>query len=168
MNVLIYSSGVELLTEERQSLFNTENIKKLEAVFGEHLKSEDSIPNAVIDVEISLSIMEKDGIAAINTVYRDIKEPTDVLSFPMWETEDASFLPPSDWDILPLGDIVVCPDVVEQNAKDNSKEFSEELILVISHGFLHLIGYDHATDEERDIMWKIQDALVKRFFDEHS
>lgn len=164
MNVLIYARGIDMLPDDMKLFFCADNIKTLESVFKSYLVLHESIPDAVVDVEISLSFLTKDDIAKVNADYRMINEPTDVLSFPMWESENADFSPPDDWDILPLGDILLCPEIIERNAIDNSKKFKEELILVISHGFLHLIGYDHAADDARDIMWGKQDALVEDFF----
>ncbi|MEG1799913.1 MAG: rRNA maturation RNase YbeY, partial [Synergistaceae bacterium] len=73
-------------------------------------------------------------------------------------------VPPSDWETLPLGDIMVCPDVVAKNASENNRTEEEETVLVISHGLLHLIGRDHDTEEREATMWREQDALVEEYF----
>lgn len=124
------------------------------------------LPQTVQESAFSLSFFDKKGMQSINAKYREIDAPTDVLSFPMWENEEGLFTPPEDWDELPLGDIVVCPEIVAQNAKENGKSFNEELALVIFHGLLHLCGYDHDTDERKAEMWKEQDALVAKFMKE--
>jgi probable rRNA maturation factor len=94
----------------------------------------------------------------LNEQYRGIDEPTDVLSFPLWEEEDGSFLLPSkDWDEVALGDIVICPRVVIDFARASEKELEEEIVLIYIHGLLHLLGYDHTTEEQEAIMWKKQE-----------
>ena len=75
-------------------------------------------------------------MAEINKEYRETEGPTDVLSFAMWENEEGAFEPPADWESLPLGDIVVCPEAVAKNAAENGKSVESETVLVICHGFL--------------------------------
>ena len=62
-------------------------------------------------------------------------------------------MPPPGWECLPLGDIVICPDKISENADENNKSFTEELVLVMSHGLLHLIGYDHYDIDSERKMW---------------
>ena len=72
--------------------------------------------------------MNEDEIAKINKDYRDVPSSTDVLSFPMWESENGCFTPPDDWEVLPLGDIMVCLDFVSRNADENKKTLEEETV----------------------------------------
>jgi probable rRNA maturation factor len=94
----------------------------------------------------------------LNDMYRHVQEPTDVLSFPLWE-EEGVFAPLASWSDLPLGDIVISPEYVRENAKRVGAGYEGELALVIIHGFLHLIGFDHDTDEREREMWEIQEKL---------
>ncbi|MPN58939.1 Endoribonuclease YbeY [bioreactor metagenome] len=73
----------------------------------------------------------------------------------MWE-ENGEFLPPQGWDILPLGDILICEEIVRENASQNNVSFIEELYLMVAHGFLHLLGLDHDTEEKKEAMWNLQ------------
>lgn len=163
MEVFIYSGGTEHLTH-KCDFIDDFFIKKLEKIYAKALEREESIPEAAKDTEISLTFMNEDEIARINKEYREVDSPTDVLSFPMWESEKGTFVPPSDWETLPLGDIMVCPDVVAKNASENNRTEEEETVLVISHGLLHLIGRDHDTEEREAAMWREQDALVEEYF----
>ena len=164
MKVLIYVGGEENLSEEQNTAGGENFIRGVEEIFSEFVRQKGSIPAVTEDVEISLTFVPKDAMADLNKKYREVEGPTDVLSFPMWEDENGSFTPPDDWETLQLGDIVVCPEVVEKNAADNCKCFAEETALVTFHGCLHLIGYDHDTDERRDEMWREQDAMVAALF----
>ena len=165
MNVIIYMGELDALNEAQKNEINDSFISRLEGVYTKALQNENSIPPVVADIEVSLTFLNPQKMAEINGEYRDIAEPTDVLSFPMWESESGDFIPPDDWEVLTLGDIMVCPDVVLKNAAENNRTFLEETVLVISHGLLHLIGRDHDNEERKNRMWEEQDLLVKMFFD---
>lgn len=164
MNVIIYMGELDALKECQKHDVNDAFISKLEEIYTAALKDEKSIPSLAADVEVSLTFLNPQKMAEINCEYRDVSEPTDVLSFPMWEDEDGCFVPPDDWEVIPLGDIMVCPDVVEKNAAENGRTFLEETVLVISHGLLHLMGRDHDTEERKNEMWAEQNMLVKMYF----
>ena len=81
------------------------------------------------------------------------KAPTDVLSFPLEEMQPG--LPPPfliDGPPRLLGDIVIAPDYIRRQAQDLEVSFRDEVALMITHGVLHLIGYDHQTDSEAESM----------------
>lgn len=118
------------------------------------------IPAKVLKVDIALTFLAPDKIQKINMQYRQVDAPTDVLSFPIWEDKNGKFMPPQDWEELPLGDLLVCPECVAKNANDNGKRFDQELALVLFHGMLHLCGYDHDTKERQAEMWQLQDEMV--------
>ena len=143
-----------------------EKLQRLEKIFSEYLEGKKLLPEAVVECEISLVLANADKMAELNAEYRKTSGPTDVLSFPMWEDGRGGFAPPEGWASLPLGDIIVCPEIVAKNAEENEKSAESETALVICHGFLHLLGFDHADDGEREAMWRAQDSLVARFLEE--
>ena len=112
---------------------------------------------------VSLSFVGDDEIRALNASYREIDESTDVLSFPLWE-EDGRFSPPDGWDELPLGDVVVSSDFVRECAKREGRDFAAEIVLMIVHGTLHLVGFDHDTPARESEMWRVQEDLRNRYF----
>lgn len=122
-------------------------------------------PNAVKPevLEISLAAVDPEEMRELNGKYRGIDEPTDVLSFPLWETDEGGFVPPSAWPEIGLGDIVVCPGKVADNAAAYGKTYEDELLWVLVHGVLHLFALDHATEKDKARMWKIQEDLVKAY-----
>ena len=106
------------------------------------------------EAEISLSFVTAEEIRALNREYRDTDEATDVLSFPMMD--DA----PEGLPVLSLGDIVICP---EETARLHPElGLYDALCLMIAHSFLHLLGYDHDTDEKQAEMWELQDRIAGR------
>lgn len=84
--------------------------------------------------------------------------PTDVLSFPMDEVRGAQPGEPPAFGVL--GDIVVCLPVAAAQAQVNSRTVDEEVQFLITHGFLHLLGFDHALQDEYDAMFRLQDDLL--------
>lgn len=139
---------------------------RIEKVISDYIEAEMPLPNAAEECDVSLTFAAPQQMAEINSEYRGVDAPTDVLSFAMWENSDGIFEPPEDWISLPLGDIVVCPEIVAKNAEENGKSTESETALVIFHGFLHLIGFDHAEEDERLDMWARQERMVKDFFGE--
>ena len=112
------------------------------------------------NVEISITFVNSEDIRELNKTYRDIDEATDVLSFPMID-DGAVGIP--ELPVLALGDIVICPEEVKRLHSD--LEYNEAIYLMIVHSFLHLLGYDHDTEEKQDLMWKKQDEIKRKILD---
>lgn len=110
------------------------------------------------EAEISLIFLSPQDMKEQNALFREIDEPTDVLSFPLWE-EEGRFIPQPQLPVIPLGDILICTEQVLANAQKNGIPFCDELCLVLAHGFLHLLAYDHDTPEREAEMWKLQDDI---------
>ena len=116
-------------------------------------------------IEISISTLSSGDMKEQNKMFRNIDSSTDVLSFPMWEN-NGKFVPETDCPILLLGDILLCPEVILENATENKREYSEELCLVLAHSFLHLFGWDHETEENEEIMWSKQEIIKSKIMGE--
>ena len=162
MIVDIIAEGQELLcgtTPREADVF----LRRTESLYAWLLEKEEALPAGCGRAEVSLSIVAPERISDLNLRYRESDKPTDVLSFPLWE-EDFIFVPPEGWESIPLGDIVICPDKIMENASENSRSFMKELVLVLSHGLLHLIGYDHCDEDSERTMWALQDRMVDKFF----
>ena len=114
-------------------------------------------------VELSVSLLRADVMRSVNREYRERDEPTDVLSFPLWE-EDGRFAPEGVMaELLPLGDVLICPEETERLHGDLPRE--EAFCLMLAHGFLHLLAWDHDTEERESAMWERQDAIKSRLLD---
>mgnify|MGYP001167324523 CR=1 FL=1 len=114
----------------------------------------------VISGEVSISFVDDDAIRELNRRYRQVDQPTDVLSFPMDKAgETVSF--PDDNDVVPLlGDIVVSIPHAKKQAEEYGHSFEREMGFLITHGFLHLLGHDHDNEEnERDMIAKQKEVL---------
>ena len=94
--------------------------------------------------ELSLLLVGADHIRKLNARFAGEDHATDVLAFPMMEDdEEGSLL---------LGDVVICPQVAEKNAADLGHSLDEELAALVVHGTLHLLGYDHQRDDDKEKM----------------
>ncbi|MEF2588064.1 MAG: rRNA maturation RNase YbeY [Butyrivibrio sp.] len=136
----------------------------------------DKVINAALDyeecpyeAEVSLTLVDNNRIHDINKEFRDIDCPTDVLSFPMVEYDDAgefAFLEDEDDCFNPetgelmLGDIIISLDKVEEQAIAYGHSFTREYAFLIAHSMLHLMGYDHMTDDDASIMEAKQRAIL--------
>ena len=109
-------------------------------------------------VYVSLLFTGNDEIQVINREYRDKDQPTDVISFAYHETED--------FDIGPydtLGDIVISLERVVEQAKEYNHSPKREIFYVLTHGILHLLGYDHIEEEERKEMRAKEEEILGSF-----
>ena len=96
--------------------------------------------------ELSVSFVEQDEIAGLHERFMDEPGPTDVLSFPLDDIDEDG--------VRLLGDVVVAP---AEAARNNPSDPEAELRLLLVHGILHLLGYDHEDDGERTRMWERQE-----------
>ena len=152
--------------ENLPSLFLPDAVAKLESVFEAELallcqacQTYQKLENYA-EIEVSVSFLDRAEMTGVNKQYRGLDEPTDVLTFPLWE-EEGLFTPPDfaqqPFGMLPLGDIVICQEEAEREHASTPR--LETLCLVLAHGFLHLLGWDHDTPEKEKLMWDRQELL---------
>jgi len=111
----------------------------------------EKIAQSLTDREIELIVTDNDTIASLNQEYRSKDTPTDVLSFPM-ENAVAN---------MPLGSIIISADFVQEKANELGHGEQDEFSLLFIHGLLHLLGYDHETDNGE--MRKKEKELIEKF-----
>jgi probable rRNA maturation factor len=107
---------------------------------------------------IGLSFVSPLRIRRLNRSHRGKDRATDVLSFS--STEGASFPSVRTGEQPELGDIFVCPAIARQEAKRRGIDLEEELVRLVTHGTLHLLGYDHGTEEEEHRMFGLQERIL--------
>ena len=112
--------------------------------------------------EVSVSFVSNDRIHELNREWRDVDRPTDVLSFECDGYDDGT--PFVEGEAFELGDIVVAPDVAQQQAPTYGLDFKDEVSLLITHGLLHLCGYDHMEEEEALEMEARERELLSAFW----
>jgi len=111
--------------------------------------------------ELSVVLVDEPAMEQLHVQWMDEPGPTDVLSFPMDELRPGT----DDEDSQPglLGDVVVCPQVAATQARTAGHSTHEELLLLTTHGILHLLGYDHAEPQEEKEMFELQRTLLLTF-----
>ncbi|QAY61354.1 rRNA maturation RNase YbeY [Microbacterium protaetiae] len=111
------------------------------------------------DADVAILIVDEGAMEALHVQWMDEPGPTDVLSFPMDELRPGTADMPTPAGLL--GDIVLCPQVAETQAEQAGHSTLDELMLLTTHGLLHLLGFDHAEpDEEREMFGLQRDLLL--------
>jgi len=108
-------------------------------------------------VELSIAVVDLTEMAELNAGYRDKEGPTDVLSFPC--DDPCAVVGPEE--PVTLGDVVIAPEVAERQATEYGHTVEEELNLLLVHGVLHLLGYDHEADEDAAVMQARERVLLE-------
>lgn len=108
------------------------------------------------DVEVSCVLVDDERIHEINREYRHIDRSTDVISFAM-EDNDQFYV-----EGMPrtLGDIFISVDHAKKQAEEYGHSLRREMCFLFTHGILHLLGYDHMTDEQEKEMFGLQDKIL--------
>ncbi|HEY85912.1 MAG TPA: rRNA maturation RNase YbeY [Chloroflexi bacterium] len=111
------------------------------------------------DAEMTIVITTDEAIQALNRQYRGVDAPTDVLSFAEASPADDFALPeqPSPW----LGDVIISAPGAARQAQTMGHTLFEEIQLLSVHGILHLLGYEHLTPAEKEIMWRKQAEILR-------
>lgn len=104
---------------------------------------------------IAFSIVDAKTIRIFNKRYRNMDTPTDVLSFGYAKT------PKKVDEKIFLGEIMIAPAIARKQAKKQSHTLQYELEFLIVHGFLHLLGYDHETQKEARVMFRLQKMIAQ-------
>jgi probable rRNA maturation factor len=125
---------------------------RLSALAAHALASEDVDDSA----ELSVLFVSADHMRRLNSHFAGENYATDVLAFPMMEDDD-------DEGPAILGDVVVCPSVAQENAAKIGHALDEELAVLVVHGTLHLMGYDHQGTEDKAEMEQRQSEILGSF-----
>lgn len=111
--------------------------------------------------ELSILAVTTEVMSELHERWMDEPGPTDVMSFPMDELADESRRPDApDMGPALLGDIVLCPEFAQAQARTAGHGLGDELHLLTVHGVLHLLGYDHAEPEQEREMFGLQNSLL--------
>jgi probable rRNA maturation factor len=111
--------------------------------------------------ELCITLVDEAAMETLHVQWMDLPGPTDVMSFPMDELRPGR----DEQDPVEgvLGDVVLCPTVAAKQAKEAGHATEEELLLLTTHGILHLLGFDHAEPDEEREMFELQRQLLLTF-----
>lgn len=113
-------------------------------------------------LDVYITLTNNENIRKINAEHRKIDKATDVLSFPMFDRAEIDSLKVEDEEEFEdiLGDIIVSVEKVREQAEEYGHSFERELAYLVTHGMLHLLGYDHMIEEEKVVMRKREEEIL--------
>jgi len=142
--------NIDLNINENVDLnINEDEVKK----YVTRVLEKEYISNSKKVVYLSLLFTNNDEIQDINKKYRKKDAPTDVISFAYHEVDEGGFFDT-------LGDIIISIERVEDQAKNYNHSFERELYYVLTHGILHLLGYDHLNESDKKEMRKKEEEIL--------
>jgi len=112
------------------------------------------------EAEVSLMLVDDQRIHALNLEYRGVDRPTDVLSFALQEESEEE--PDSDYEDDMLGDIVISAERAREQAAEYGHSFEREIVYLAVHGTLHLLGYDHEEEKDKQEMRSKEEEVMAR------
>lgn len=115
--------------------------------------------------EVCVSFVGVDEIHELNRDYRGIDRPTDVLSFGIDDPDEEPEFEDGPDEILMLGDVIICPQIVTDQAPGFGNTPADEMRLLLTHGCLHLMGYDHEDEQEAQQMEALERHYLASFCD---
>lgn len=110
------------------------------------------------DYSAEISLCNNDFIHKINKEYRNIDAPTDVITFALFADAEDKIVADNT---VSLGQIIISIERTIEQAQENNNTPQEEFLFLLSHGVLHLFGFDHKNNEELEKMLKIQDEMIE-------
>ncbi len=121
-------------------------------------------------LEVNIAFVSADDIKQINTERRGVEKETDVLSFPNLDDVFNSKINKKRYkfEINPetkkvvVGDIVICSSIAKKQAEEFGHSETREICYLATHGILHLMGYDHEDENEREIMRSLEEKILKK------
>lgn len=114
------------------------------------------------DFDIGILLTTRDDMRNYNLEYRDKDKPTDILSFPFYpHLKAGEKIIASTQDEKNLGDLIICPEYIQEQVKELGTTFNDRVKVLLVHGICHLLGYDHETDQDYEIMHKKESELLK-------
>ena len=114
--------------------------------------------------ELAIIFVDPEPMAELHQRWLDLPGPTDVMSFPMDELRPGT--PGAPTPAGTLGDVVICPQVAAKQASAAGHSAAEDMLLLATHGILHLLGFDHAQEQDEREMFELQRTLLLTFLAE--
>ena len=108
-------------------------------------------------LEMNVILLDPEEISILNEKHLSKSGPTDVLAFPIDEPGDET-----DGHVYLMGDVCICTEVAERQAEEKGLNFRDEIALLLTHGILHLLGYDHYEESREVEMKKMEKILIGR------
>ena len=149
---------ITFLSNEQEKMAPPEDIEHLREICTAAALEEEGIDDTA---EVSVTLVDNEGIRELNKEHRNIDRETDVLSFPLGDDDGYEVDP--DNDAIMLGDIVISLEKAAQQAQEYGHSYRREVAFLITHSLFHLLGYDHVNseEEEKEMFGKQEKVLDK-------
>jgi len=141
---------IEVFNETKEQLDEIDELNNLFPFLVNYFNLENIVCNVII--------VDNEKIHQINKEYRNMDRETDVISFAL---EDDKLI--NDSPVRVLGDIYISIDKAKSQAIEYGHSLKRELCFLMTHGFLHLLGYDHMKKEDEEIMFPLQEAILEEY-----
>lgn len=141
---------IEVFNETGEELEEIEELSKLTVFLADYFNLDNVIYNVII--------VDNNKIHEINKEYRNIDRETDVISFALEDDETII-----NDNVRVLGDIYISIDKAKEQSKEYGHTLKRELCFLTTHGFLHLIGYDHMKKEDEEVMFSLQEEILEKY-----
>ena len=141
---------IEVFNEVNEDLEEIKELDKLTVFLADYFDLDNIMFNVII--------VDNDKIHEINRDYRNIDRETDVISFAL--EDDTSII---NQNVRVLGDIYISIDKAKDQAKEYGHSLKRELCFLTTHGFLHLMGYDHMIKEDEEEMFSLQEEILEKY-----
>ena len=136
--------------------------KELQKTILRVVKATEKIIHLPSNTELSIMLVDNTYIQDLNLMYRQLNQPTDVLSFAMNEMSgDEPDYDDSEEEINVLGDIVISLEQARIQREEYMHSLERELGFLVAHGILHLLGYNHMNEAEAQVMEELQDRILQ-------
>lgn len=113
-----------------------------------------ALRDQIKSAELTIRLVDAEEMTHLNSTYRKQHKTTNVLAFPSHVPEHVEL------DFPLLGDVIICPEVLAEESKEQNKTIEEHWALILIHGVLHLLGYDHIKDEDAQVMQALEIKLL--------
>lgn len=114
------------------------------------------------DFDLGILFVNNATMRDYNNQYRSKDKPTDILSFPFYpDLKAGEYIQASSAEEKNLGDLIIAPEYVMQDAKQYEQTYDERIKILLVHGVCHLLGYDHITDTDYEIMHKEEERILR-------
>ena len=141
---------IEIFNETNEDLDEIRELDKLSQFLPDYFNLD--------NIQYNVIIIDNERIHQINKEYRNIDRETDVISFAL---EDDKTI--NDSPVRVLGDIYISIDKAKSQAEEYGHSLKRELCFLMTHGFLHLLGYDHMKKEDEEIMFPLQEKILEEY-----
>ena len=170
--LVVNSKKIAVVSNLIEEVPDSDDATRIDVIDKRRLKSREIQPELLVEfakkvveevapskrpLEMNVILLDTEEISKLNEKHLSKLGPTDVLAFPIDEPDALT-----DDPVYLMGDVCICPEVAAEQAKDKGLDIKDEIALLLTHGILHLLGYDHYEESEEVEMKEMEKTLIRR------